>query len=147
MAKNKIYKRKTKEERAVMFAALAKKLGHTVINIEPPKDKEQIKLARQSSRLSGSQAAVVCGVSRRSWTAWLNNLSSSIKPQTSCDPNPIFSRATNQCLVIAARRLEPLAKGSQRFRCKPNSTEPSLTVTLINYLINRDYEWSLLHDS
>lgn len=72
MAKNKPYKRKTKKERECMFSELGKKLGHAVINIEPPKDKEQIKLARQSSRLSGSQAAVVCGVSRRSWTAWEN---------------------------------------------------------------------------
>lgn len=73
MSIKKIYKRKTNKEREQLFNALAMKLGHKVVNVKPPKDKNKIKEARKSSHLSGSEAAIICGVSRRSWTMWENH--------------------------------------------------------------------------
>ncbi|MBO6225864.1 MAG: helix-turn-helix transcriptional regulator [Psychrobacter sp.] len=71
--KNEVYKRKTEEERQQLFLRLARDIGHPVINITPPKNKEQIKNARKDSGLSGSEAAAVCGVSRKTWTMWENH--------------------------------------------------------------------------
>ncbi len=67
------YRRKTQKERQHLFDALAHQMGHAVINIMPPKNKNKIKDIRKDSRLSGAEAAVICGVSRRSWTMWENH--------------------------------------------------------------------------
>lgn len=72
MATSNTYTRKTIKERQKLFSDLSRRLGHDIINIAPPKDKDKIKEARKISRLSGAEAATVCGVSRRSWTMWEN---------------------------------------------------------------------------
>lgn len=70
--KNEIYKRNDQAVREQMFERLARDIRHSVINITPPRNKDEIKKIRKDHGLSGADAAVICGVSRKTWTMWEN---------------------------------------------------------------------------
>lgn len=71
--KNEIYKRNDQAVREKIFERLARDIRHSVINITPPKNKDEIKSIRKDHGLSGADAAVICGVSRKTWTMWENH--------------------------------------------------------------------------
>lgn len=61
-----------KKDQEYVFSQLERQLGHKVVNIYPPTNKDEIKKLRKEASLSCENAAVICGVTRKTWTVWEN---------------------------------------------------------------------------